>query len=103
MVTPLTRPEILVSKIREIVGAVGSDNLQDETRKFCYGDLKIIRSREGGLRASYGGLICLTAPVPGDTSDQIHIYCSNNKFFDLVEDLHQKVNGIPIKLAPIAK
>lgn len=92
MLSPLTRPETLASKIREIVRINGSDSPQDETRKFHYKDLEIVRSRQGELRASYRGVICLTAPMPGDTSERIHVYCSQDEFLDLIEELHREVD-----------
>jgi hypothetical protein len=97
MVSPLTRPEILVSKIREIVRINGNDSPQDEARKFYGRDLEIVRSREGELRASYRGVICLTAPMPGDTSEKIHVYSSHDEFFDLIEELHREINENPRK------
>jgi hypothetical protein len=100
MVSALTRPEILVSKIREIVRINGNDSPQDETRKFHCKDLEIVRSREGELRASFRGVICLTAPMPGDTSERIHVYSSHDEFFDLIEKLHQEVNENPRNYAP---
>jgi hypothetical protein len=95
MVSLLTRPEILVSKVREIVRVNGNDSPLDETRKFYSRDLEIVRSREGALRASYGGVVCLTAPMPGDTSRGIHIYSSNDDFFNLIEELHREVSEDP--------
>ena len=100
MVSVLTRPEILVSKIREIVRIGGNDSAQDDSRKFHCSDLEIVRSREGELRASFRGVICLTAPMPGDTSERIHVYCSHDEFFDLIEKLHREVNENPRSQAP---
>jgi hypothetical protein len=95
MVGRLTKPEILVSKVREIVRVNGNDDPLEQTRKFHSRDLEIVRSREGELRASYGGVVCLTAPTPGDTSRRIHIYCSNDEFFNLIEDLHREMTENP--------
>ena len=102
MVSLPTRPEILVSKMREIVRINGNDDPMDETRKFHSRDLEIVRFSKGELRASYGGVVCLTAPTPGDTSRRIHIYCSNDDFFNLIEDLHRKVIEDPRSLGPAA-
>ncbi|MBZ5554204.1 MAG: hypothetical protein LAO21_15920 [Acidobacteriia bacterium] len=89
-----------MSKIREIVRIGGNDSAQDESRKFHCSDLEIVRSREGELRASFRGVICLTAPMPGDTSERIHVYCSHDEFFDLIEKLHREVNENPRSQAP---